>query len=353
MKCCYAQWAIAMNNLYGRDLVTTQDWSLGELNAAIKLALKLKQLRKNNGLPPRILERKNLFMLFWAPSTRTRGAFEAGMNLLGGHAVYIDVETTRMKTEETLKDAASMYDLYGDAIGIRILDDAIDFVYGKGRKIVEQIAEVAKIPVINMACCTYHPTQAIGDLTMIKRKLGSLKNKKYAIMWAYSSKLRGRCSIQEELLMATRFGMEVVLAHPPGFEVDPGIVKTAEKNAKESGGSFEASHDFRKALRNSNVVFPRSWVTAELSSIGAKAFGRKKELQIHRKFRHWRLEKKHVNELMGKPAIVTHVLPISRGEEATDEVMDGPNSVIYQQAEDNFYAKMAVLALTMGRDPTL
>ncbi|MFQ6080071.1 MAG: ornithine carbamoyltransferase [Candidatus Bathyarchaeia archaeon] len=339
--------------LYGRDLITTQDWSVDELIRTIELAEKFKDIIRREKRPPKILERKNFFMIFYAPSTRTRGAFEAGMELLGGHAPYIDVTTTRVRAGEAVKDVAKMYDIYGDGIGVRILDYSIDFIYGEGRRVIEQFAEAAKVPVINLACCTYHPTQGIGDIMTVKNKLGGLEGKKYVIMWAYSNRLRGRCSIQAEALIATRFGMDVVLAHPPGFDIDPKIVEAAKTNAKESGGSFEISHDFKEALKGANVVFPRSWVTPGLLKIGVTAFGADKEVEIHNKYRDWRLGQEHVDDLMDKPAIVTHVLPVFRGEEATDEVMDGPNSVIYEQAENNFYAKMAVLSLTMAKEVRL
>lgn len=338
---------IAMT-LYGRDLITTQDWSIDELVTAMKFAGKFREIRRKAKLPPKILERKCFFMLFWAPSTRTRAAFEAGMGLLGGHAPYIDMATTRVASQEVLKDVARMYGMYGDGIGVRILDEAVDFVYGSGQRVVQQVAEVAKVPVINMGCCTFHPTQAIGDMMTVRRKVGNPKGKKYAITWAYSSKMRGRCSIQEELLIATRFGMNVVLAHPKGFEIDPRIVKSARKNARDSGGSFEVSNDFEEALAGANVVFARSWVTSDLSKVGASVFGVDNELKIHSKYRCWKLKQTHVRDLMAKSAIVTHVLPVFRGEEATAEAIDGPNSVIYEQAEDSFYAKMAVLSLAMA-----
>jgi len=337
-----------MAELYGRDLITSQDWSVDEILETIDLAKKLKATVKRGERPERLLDRKNFFMVFYAPSTRTRGAFEAATAILGGHAPFIDVSTTRLKAGEATKDVAKMYDAYADGIGVRILDKSIDYVYGDGRKIVEQFAEVAKVPVINMACCTYHPTQAIGDIMTIGNKIGDVKGKKYTITWAYASQPRGRCSIQEEVLIATRLGMDVVLAHPPGFEIDPRIIGMAKANARGSGGSLEVSNDFEDALEGANVVFPRSWATAEFLKMGQTAFGLEKEIKIHDKYKNWRLEQKHVNDIMGKPAIVTHVLPVLRGEEATDEVMDGPNSVIYEQAEDNFYAKMAVLAQTMS-----
>lgn len=339
-----------MSELYGRDLITTQEWTLDELVEVIKLAEKLKAMIQRGEKPPRILDRKVFFMLFYAPSTRTRGAFEAGMELLGGHAPYIDVTTTRIRAGEAVKDVAKMYDLYGDGIGVRVLDKAIDFKYGEGQKIMRLFAEVAKVPVINMADDTYHPTQALGDIMTVIEKLGELQGKKYTITWAYSSRLRGLCSIQSEVLIATRFGMDVTVAHPPGFDLDPKVIEMAKKNAEEAGASFEIVHDFEEGLRDANVVFPRSWVTWELQKVGATAFGVERELEIHNKYKDWRLEQHHVEDLMAKPAFVTHVLPVFRGEEATDEVMDGPNSIIYEQAENNLYAKMAVLALTMAKE---
>ena len=340
-----------MVDLYGRDFITTQDWSVDELVHAMNVARKLRSIVKRGDRPPRVLDRKTFFMLFYAPSTRTRGAFEAATSILGGHPAFIDVSTTRM--EEAVKDAAKMYDSYSDGIGVRILDKYIDFVYGAGLKVVKEFAKVAKVPVINMADCTYHPTQGLGDIITIEDKIGKLKGKEYTITWAYSSKPRGRCSIQEEVLIATRFGMDVTLAHPKGFDIDPKIIEAAKKNAKESGGRFEVSNDFEEGLEGANVVFPRSWGTSEFLKVGATKFGIDKEVAIYSKHKNWRLEQRHVNDLMGKPAIVTHVLPVMRGEEATDEVMDGLNSVIYEQADDNFYAKMASIALTMAKEVPL
>lgn len=337
-----------MSSLQGKDLVTSQDWSIEEISATIQLAEKFKQIRKKVKSLPKILESKIFFMLFWAPSTRTRSAFEAATELLGGHGAFIDAATTRITKDEALKDLVQMYDIYGDGLGVRILDETIDFVYGQGRRLIEDIARIAKIPVINMGCCTYHPTQALGDIITLKRKLGKLQGRKYAITWAYSSKLRGRCSIQEEALIATRFGMDVVLAHPPGFDIDPKICLEAEDNAKHSGGSFTVSHEFEDALRGAHVAFPRSWITSKMCEIGATAFGREQELSIHERYKNWRLEQRHVDDLLAKKAILTHVLPVHREEEATDEVIDGPKSVVYEQAEDNFYAKMAVLSLVLS-----
>lgn len=334
-------------DLAGKDLITTQDWTLDEIKATLKVArdLKAKYLR---GRTPPLLRDKTFFMLFYAPSTRTRAAFEAGMTYLGGHAQYIDVSTTRLGSGEAPKDVAKMYEKYGHGLGIRILDSAIDYVYGAGVSVVREYAKHAEIPVINMACCTYHPTQGLADLMTVQESLGKVQRKKYVIMWGYAKSFRGRCSIQEEALIMPRFGMDVVLAHPPGFEIDPKIVETAKSNATQEGGTFQVSNDLNSAIEGAHAVFPRNWASYELLQVGASRFGKEREMELHEKYRDWTLNQDMLDR-MDRKAVVTHVLPVLRGEEATDQVMDGPHSVIYPQAENGMYTKMAVLAVTMGR----
>ena len=338
---------MAKVDLSGRDLITTQDWSLDELEATLRLARRLKA-QYHRSRVPHLLAGKTFFMLFYAPSTRTRAAFEAGMWYLGGHAPYIDVSTTRLGSGEAAKDVAKMYEQYGQGLGVRILDSAIDYVYGAGVSVVREYAKYADIPVINMACCTYHPTQGIADLMTTQEYLGKVKNKKYVIMWAYAKSFRGRCSIQEEALLMPRFGMDTVLAHPPGFEIDPMIVEQAKANARASGESFQVTDNLKSALEGAHAVFPRNWASNELLAVGASKFGKEREMQMHEKYRDWILNRELLDR-MDKKAIITHVLPVLRGEEATDEVLDGPHSVIYPQAENGMHSKMAVLALTMGR----
>ena len=334
-------------DLAGRDLITTQEWSVDELRATLKLARDLKAKYRQGRVPP-LLRNKTFFMLFYAPSTRTRAAFEAGMTYLGGHAQYIDVSTTRLGSGEAAKDVAKMYEKYGHGLGIRILDSAIDYVYGAGVSVVREYAKHAEIPVINMACCTYHPTQGLADLMTVQEALGKVQGKKYVIMWGYAKSFRGRCSIQEEALIMPRFGMNVVLAHPPGFEIDPKIVETAKSNAIEAGGSFQVSNDLKSAIEGAHAVFPRNWASYELLQVGASKFGKEREMELHEKYRDWIFNQDLLGR-MDRKAVVTHVLPVLRGEEATDQVMDGPQSVIYLQAENGMYTKMAVLAVTMGR----
>lgn len=338
---------MTLTELSGRDLISSQDWSIEEINATMELARSLK-IRRAVGDVPELFKNRTMFMLFYNTSTRTRASFEAAATMLGGHAQFIDFATTRGAEGESVKDIAKMYERLGHVLGVRILESAVDYVYGRGNAVVREYAEHAKIPVINMADDMFHPSQAITDLYTLKEKLSKIEKKKYVLMWTYSDKIRSWGSIQDEMLIATRFGMDVVLAYPPGFDIDGNLVKLAKQNAEESGGSLTISHDYREALRDADAVFPRSWASHECVVVGMNRFGREKEIELHNKYRDWKLTKQ-LTDLMSKHGIVTHVLPVFRGQEADDDVMDGPRSVIYDQAENLLYVRAAILALVAGK----
>ncbi|MEM2095602.1 MAG: hypothetical protein QXR20_03165 [Candidatus Caldarchaeum sp.] len=333
-------------DLHGRDLISSQDWSIEEIEATMNLARLLK-IKRASGDIPELFKNRTMFMLFYNTSTRTRASFEAAATMLGGHAQFIDFATTRGAEGESVRDIARMYERLGQVLGVRILESAVDYVYGRGNAVVREYAEHAKIPVINMADDMYHPSQAITDLYTLREKLGRVEKKKYVLMWAYSDKVRSWGSIQDELLISTRFGMDVVLAYPPGFDIDGKVVEQARRNAEESGGSVEIVHDYREALSGADAVFPRSWASHECVMTGMNRFGREREVELHNKHKDWKLTKQ-LTDLMAKNGVVTHVLPVFRGQEADDDVMDGPRSVIYDQAENLLYVRAAILALVAG-----
>ncbi|MEM1937731.1 MAG: hypothetical protein QXX49_03760 [Candidatus Caldarchaeum sp.] len=333
-------------DLHGRDLISSQDWSIEEIEATMNLARLLK-IKRASGDIPELFKNRTMFMLFYNTSTRTRASFEAAATMLGGHAQFIDFATTRGAEGESVRDIAKMYERLGQVLGVRILESAVDYVYGRGNAVVREYAEHAKIPVINMADDMYHPSQAITDLYTLREKLGRVEKKKYVLMWAYSDKVRSWGSIQDELLISTRFGMDVVLAYPPGFDIDGKVVEQARRNAEESGGSVEIVHDYREALSGADAVFPRSWASHECVMTGMNRFGREREVELHNKHKDWKLTKQ-LTDLMAKNGVVTHVLPVFRGQEADDDVMDGPRSVIYDQAENLLYVRAAILALVAG-----
>ncbi|MEZ0393829.1 MAG: ornithine carbamoyltransferase [Desulfurococcaceae archaeon] len=341
-------------DLSGRDLISTLDWSDEELDLSLKLAKEFKEIANYYGVEaiPKILERKVFYMLFFAPSTRTRAAFESAMVFLGGHAAFIDATTTRLafgkeeRAGEALKDVAAMYDAYGHGIGIRILDKAIDYVYGRGNAYIREVANAANIPVINMADDMFHPTQGLADIFSFIERFGNPQGKKYVIMWAYSPEIRGWCSVQEDMILFPRFGVDVVVARPPGFELDPKLVERAKQLAKEHGASLEFTSDLKEALSGAHAVFPRNWASPKLVELGYSKF-KDEELKIYEKYKDWKVTRE-LMDLMDKQGVLMHVLPIFRGFEADDEVIDDPKrSIIYEQAENGLWTKMAVLALTM------
>lgn len=334
-------------DLHGKDLISTQDWKKEEIDYLMGFASDLKRKYRTVGVPE-LFKNRTFFMLFYNTSTRTRSSFEAAATILGGHSQFIDFATTRGSEGESIKDMAKMYERLGHALGVRILESAVDYVYGKGNAAIREYAKYADIPVVNMADDVYHPTQAITDIFTLKERFeGKLEKKKYVMMWTYSDHVRSWGSIQDEMLIATKYGMDTVLVYPDKFDLDEKLVEAAKSNAKKAGGGLDISNDAYEAMKGADVVFPRSWASHECVMTGMNKFTKEREVELHSRYKDWRLTKK-LADVMSKNGVVTHVLPVFRGQEADDEVMDGPRSVIYDQAENLLYVRAAVLALLAG-----
>jgi ornithine carbamoyltransferase len=334
-------------NLHGKDLISTQDWKREEIDYLMEFAGRIKR-KYRTGRVPELFKNKTFFMLFYNTSTRTRSSFEAAATILGGHSQFIDFATTRGSEGESIKDMAKMYERLGHALGVRILESAVDYVYGRGNAAIREYAKHADLPVVNMADDMYHPTQAITDIFTLKEKLGAkLEKKKYVLLWTYSDHVRSWGSMQDEMLISTKYGMNTVLAYPEGFDLDEKMVDAARGNAKKYGGSLEVSHDPAEAMKGADIVFARSWASHECVMTGMNKFTKEREVELHNRYKDWRLTSK-LADTMNRKGLVTHVLPVFRGQEADDDVMDGPRSVIYDQAENLLYVRAAVLALLAG-----
>lgn len=323
--------------LAGRDFIETIDWSVEEIEEALSVAGSLKE-RFRQGEPHRLLPDKTLFMLFLDRSTRTRNAFEAGMTQLGGHAHYLDAEKTQAAHGESPKDMGAILSRYGHGIAIRH-----DLVPGEGNAYMREVARHADVPVLNLQCDVDHPTQTLADLMTLREHRGpDLKGLRVTVSWAYAPSYAKPLSVPQGLCtLLPRFGVNVTLAHPPGWDLMPEVVERAERAAAEGGGSISRLEDMDAAFEGADVVYPKSWGRLDLFTEQAEA------LQASMPHRDWICDARRM-ALVKPDALYMHCLPADRGHEVADEVIDGPQSVVYDEAENRLHTGKALLALTMG-----
>ncbi|MCX7766524.1 MAG: ornithine carbamoyltransferase [Candidatus Sumerlaeia bacterium] len=322
--------------LRGKDYLSTQNWTKEQLEILLATASDLKE-KKKRGIPHRYCADKTIFLLFFDKSTRTRNAFEAGITQLGGHAHYIDAETSQIAHGEVPKDTGIILSSYGHAIAVRH-----DLVPGEGNAYMRELARWAEVPVINLQCDIDHPTQTIADLMTIREKFGTnLRGLKMAVSWAYTPSYAKPLSVpQGLLLLMPRFGIDIVLAHPPEFKLMPEVLKVAQQNAQQHGTKIEFTDNMKDAFNSADIVYPKSWGVLEL-------FGKPQEaLALAKKYQHWRCDEK-LMQLTKPHSIYMHCLPADRGNEVTDEVIDGPHSVVFTEAENRLHTAKAIMALVM------
>jgi len=306
----------------GRNLLAIHDLSAGEIDSILTLAERLKREIKE-GKPHEILHGKTLGMIFAKPSTRTRVSFETGMTQLGGHAIYLGMNDLQLGRGETIADTARTLSRYVDAIMARLF---------KHQDVVE-LAKNSSVPVINGLTDLHHPCQALADLMTIKERFGRLKGLNVA--WVGDGNnvcvsLMEGCSL---------VGANFHAACPEGYEPPSDIIGRAKKNAAKSGTKVEIQPDPDRAVASADVIYTDVWV-----SMGQEAESQKR-MEIFKKYQvNARLVKK------AKPSvIVMHCLPAHRGLEITDEVIDGPHSAVWDQAENRMHAQKALLvALIRG-----
>jgi N-acetylornithine carbamoyltransferase len=324
------------SSLIGRDFIETLDWTVEEIDEALGVAGELKEAFRS-GAPHRLLPDKTLFMLFLDKSTRTRNAFESGMTQLGGHAIYLDAEKTQVAHGESPKDMGIILSRYGHGLAIRH-----DLAPYEGSAWMREIARWADIPLINLQCDIDHPTQTLADLMTLREHRGAnLRGLRVAVSWAYAPSYAKPLSVPQGLAtLLPRFGLDVVVAHPPGFELMPEVVLQAEAAAKAAGTSLEFVNDMDEAFGGADVVYPKSWGRLD-------AFSEQAALADAAQYKDWICDARRM-ALAAPDALYMHCLPADRGTEVTDEVIDGPQSVVYDEAENRMHTAKALLALTMG-----
>jgi N-acetylornithine carbamoyltransferase len=342
-----------MADLKGRDYIETQDLSDSDLSRLLDSARELKE-KFHRGEPTLLLPHQTAFLLFFDKSTRTRNAFEAGMTQLGGHAHFLDADATQISHGETPEDTGRILAAMGHGICIRH-----DLVLNEGNTYMRRMAAAANVPIINMQCDVDHPTQTLADLMTIREKFGTnLKGLKIAVSWAFAPSYAKPLSVPQGLItLMTRFGMHVSLAHPPGYKLIDCTVENARANAVKSGGKFEIVEDMDAAFKDADVLYPKSWGVYDLMLARQQAKTKEEVaenqracLAINAKYKNWICDERRM-KLAKKSAVYMHCLPADRGSEVTDAVIDGPQSIVFQEAENRLHIAKAIMGCTMRERP--
>jgi N-acetylornithine carbamoyltransferase len=322
--------------LHGRDLIGDLDFSREEVETVLDVAFDLKRKRALNE-PHAYLRDKTLAMLFFFSSTRTRGSFESGMAQLGGHAAFIESRTTQISHGDTAKEIGEILGRYYDGLSIRHV------TWGEGNGYINDVARNSRVPVLNMQCDIYHPFQCLADLMTVMEKKGrDLRRKKMVVSWAYAASYQKPMSVPQSLILQMpRFGMDVVLAHPPEFRLMPDIMDQAREQARKFGTGFEVVDDMDAAFKDADVIYAKSWGAMVHTA------DEKEGAEIIKKYSSWITDERRM-KLAKEDAIYMHPLPADRNIEVTDGVIDGLQSVVYDEAENRLHAQKAVMALTMG-----
>jgi len=312
-----------MAKLSGKDFISVHELTSSDIGEIFNLAADLKEKQRKQE-KHEYLWAKSLAMIFEKPSTRTRVSFEIGMWQLGGLAINLDQEAIGLGVRESIGDVARTLSRYADAILIRT------FAHEK----VAELAQHASVPVINGLSDLYHPCQALADMFTVKEKkaVEGLRGLKMAYIGD------GNNVCHSLMLAAAKLGMSLTIAVPKGYEPKSEVVKVAFGDAKASGIEIDILNDPVVAAKDADVIYTDVW-----ASMGQEKESRKRK-KVFAKFQ---VNQKLV-DLAKKDVIIMHCLPAHRGEEITAEVIDGPNSVVFDQAENRLHVQKAILTLLLG-----
>jgi ornithine carbamoyltransferase len=305
----------------GRDFLTLMDFSKDEVECFLETAAELKRSQRMRA-PHEYLKGRTVALIFEKPSTRTRISFQAAVAHLGGQSFYMRPDELQLTRGEPIKDTARVIDRYCDALVIR--------TYGQEK--VEEFARYMERPVINALTDLTHPCQGLADLLTIREKKGAFGGLKLA----YVGDIFNVCHTL--MVGGTMMGMDIYVAGPEGYEPDKRILKFAEEKAKETGSKLVLTNDLAEAVVDADIIYANTW-----HSMGGPE---KNKDQRIKDFRPYQINA--VTMAKAKPdAIFMHCLPGYRGEEMTDEVVEGPQSVVFDQAENRMHTEKAVLSLVV------
>ncbi len=335
-----------------RDFLALEDWSPDDIEGLLNLAAEVKKGGVEGGL-----EKKVLAMVLLDPSLRTRTSFETAMFLHGGHSVVLEPgKGSWLETEpgvvmdgasvEHLIEAARVLGRYADAVGVRAFPRGSDWTTARQDTIVRGFARHCEKPVINLESARRHPCQALADALTLREKLGRVEGKRFVLTWAWHPKALPTSVPVSAALAAARLGMEIVIARPEGYELDPEDTALIRRTVQATGGEFvHIIDDPDDALVGADAVYVNSWGSVKL-------YGNpEQEAEARSGLRDWRLTASRLRSTRGGKGIVMHCLPVRRNVEIDDKVLDGPNSAVVDQAENRLHVQRALLLELIGQPP--
>ncbi len=304
-----------------KDFISLHDLTKEQISELIEMAIKLKEDKKN-GIVNQPLKGKTLGMIFTKSSTRTRVSFEVGMYELGGYPLFLSSADIQLGRGETIYDTAKVLERYLDGIMIRTYShqDVLD------------LAEHADIPVINALTDLLHPCQVLADLQTIYEKKGKLEGLKMAYVGD------GNNMTNSLMFGCGKMGLNLTVATPKGYEPDSNVTKLAMEDFKKSGATLVLTNDPVEAVKDADIIYTDTWVSMGMESEKAERVKLFKDYQVNAELVKY-----------AKPDyIFMHCLPAYRGFEVSDDVIDGPNSIIFDEAENRLHAQKAVMVKLMA-----
>lgn len=334
-----------------RDFITAEEYGAEAVDRILDLAVKVKQGKVLGGL-----ERKVMANVFLDPSLRTRTSFETAMFLHGGHAVVLEpgrsswtweTESGAVMDKDTvehIREAAAVLGRYADVVGIRSFPRGSDWSVAREDHIVRDFARFCEKPVVNLESARRHPCQQLADTLTLREKLGDTQGKRFVLLWAWHPKSLPTAVPASAALAAAHNGMEIVIARPEGYELDPEDTALIRKITQERGGGFvHIMDDPDEAMASADAVYVKSWGSL-------KYFGHPEEEKAHRAgLRDWRMTEQRLRSTRGGKAAVMHCLPVRRNVEIDDAVLDGPSSAVIDEAENRLHVQRALLLDMIGK----
>lgn len=333
-----------------RDFLAVEDWSPAEVEAVLALAARVKRGEVTGGL-----ERKIMALVFMDPSLRTRASFEAAMFLHGGHAIVLEPGkgSWSLETEpgavmdgasvEHIVDAARVLGRYADVLGVRSFPRGDDWGRAREDAVIRNFGRYCEKPVINLESARRHPCQELADAMTLRESLGETRGKRFVLNWAWHPRALPTAVPVSAALAAARLGMEIVIARPDGFELDPEDTALIRKMTREAGGQgVVIINDPDEAVVGADAVYVKSWGSV-------KEYGNTEaEAELRNGNKDWKLTESRRRSTRGTRGIVMHCLPVRRNVEIEDAVLDGPYSVVVNQAENRLHAQRALLLEMLG-----